>query len=147
MMSTNKTQNYQLHQWLPEDDFLRTEFNENFTLLDLTLAEGLKNLEQSKAKVLTGAYVGDGTNDRKISLDYTPQAVYVSNDSGLSAFYINSNPWYYGGLALAGRPVTASERGVLKTVLAVDTGGFRVTDDGVASSNRDGSVYYYFAIC
>lgn len=33
-MSTNKTQNYNLHSWVPEDDFLRSEFNENFTGID-----------------------------------------------------------------------------------------------------------------
>lgn len=33
-MSTNKSQNLKLHLWVPEDDFLRTEFNENFTALD-----------------------------------------------------------------------------------------------------------------
>lgn len=36
-MSTNKTQNYNLHSWVPEDDFLRSEFNDNFTSLDSTL--------------------------------------------------------------------------------------------------------------
>ena len=34
IMSTKKTQNYQLHQWEATDDFLRTEFNENFGKLD-----------------------------------------------------------------------------------------------------------------
>ena len=37
-MSTKKTQNYQLHQWEATDDFLRTEFNENFTKLDEAVA-------------------------------------------------------------------------------------------------------------
>ena len=36
-MSTNKTQNYNLHSWVPEDDFLRSEFNDNFTSLDTAL--------------------------------------------------------------------------------------------------------------
>ena len=29
-MSTKKTKNYQLHQWEPADNFLRTEFNDEF---------------------------------------------------------------------------------------------------------------------
>ncbi len=33
-MSTNKTQNYHLHAWEAGDDFLRTEFNENFAASD-----------------------------------------------------------------------------------------------------------------
>ncbi len=36
-MSTNKTQNYNLHSWVPEDDFIRSEFNENFTGIDAAL--------------------------------------------------------------------------------------------------------------
>ena len=37
-MSTNKTQNYQLHSWTPEDEFHLTEINENFTGVDTELA-------------------------------------------------------------------------------------------------------------
>ena len=33
-MSSKKTTNYKLHQWEATDDFLRTEFNENFGKLD-----------------------------------------------------------------------------------------------------------------
>ncbi len=33
-MSTNKTQNYHLHAWEASDDFLRSEFNENFAAID-----------------------------------------------------------------------------------------------------------------
>ena len=33
-MSTNKSEHLGLHLWEPEDDFLRTEFNENFTAID-----------------------------------------------------------------------------------------------------------------
>ena len=36
-MSTNKTQNYQLHSWLPDDEFHLTEINENFAALDAAL--------------------------------------------------------------------------------------------------------------
>ena len=80
-MSTNKTQNYQFHQWLPEDVFLRSEFNENFAKLDAALAA----LAQTKAAVLTGSYTGDGKADRLISLGITPRAVYVADSSGFTA--------------------------------------------------------------
>ena len=32
------TENYQLHQWVPEDDFLRTDFNTDFQKIDTALA-------------------------------------------------------------------------------------------------------------
>ena len=31
------TEHYQLHQWVPEDDFLRTDFNEDFAKIDAAL--------------------------------------------------------------------------------------------------------------
>ena len=33
----NYTQHYQLHQWVPEDDFLRTDFNTDFQKIDTAL--------------------------------------------------------------------------------------------------------------
>ena len=63
-MSTNKTTNYNLHSWLPEDDFLRTEMNENFTKLDKALKELL----------ICGSYTGDGAKTRTISLGFTPRS-------------------------------------------------------------------------
>ena len=33
----NYTQNYQLHQWVPEDNFLRTDFNEDFQKIDTAI--------------------------------------------------------------------------------------------------------------
>ena len=36
-MSSNKTQNYQLHAWEPNDHVLMTEFNENFAAIDTAI--------------------------------------------------------------------------------------------------------------
>lgn len=55
-MSTNKTQNYNLHSWVPEDDFLRSEFNDNFTSLDgalKALSDGLSAETQARAAAVT----------------------------------------------------------------------------------------------
>ena len=60
-MSTGKTQNYQLHQWEATDDFLRAEFNENFTKLDDVLKTGLSGQEAGlgeKIGVVIGTYAG-----------------------------------------------------------------------------------------
>ena len=62
-MSTNKTQNYQLHSWVPEDKFLRAEINENFARLD------------GSARVVVGSYEGDGAAERTISLGFQPKVV------------------------------------------------------------------------
>ena len=42
------TANYQLHQWVPEDQFRRTDFNQDFQKIDTALA-GLKTLADGKA--------------------------------------------------------------------------------------------------
>lgn len=55
-MSTNKTQNYNLHSWVPEDDFIRSEFNENFTGIDTalkTLADGLAAETSARTSAVT----------------------------------------------------------------------------------------------
>ena len=40
------TENYQLHQWVPEDDFLRTDFNEDFAKIDAALGEMIRTWEK-----------------------------------------------------------------------------------------------------
>lgn len=41
------TQNYQLHQWEPSDDFLRADFNEDFKKIDTALKAAEDRLEAS----------------------------------------------------------------------------------------------------
>ena len=81
-MSTKKTQNYQLHQWEATDDFLRAEFNENFTKLDEAVAaevaaragavNGLNTALGKKTEVVTGTYTGDGAKGRAVALGFRP---------------------------------------------------------------------------
>ena len=73
-MSTKKAKNYQLHQWEPADNFLRTEFNENFGKLDEALGK--------KAEVVIGVYIPDNTEERFIDLGFTPKAVLVVGSTG-----------------------------------------------------------------
>ena len=44
----NYTEHYGLHQWVPEDDFLRTDFNADFALIDAALA-GLAAADASES--------------------------------------------------------------------------------------------------
>lgn len=55
-MSTNKTQNYNLHSWVPEDDFIRSEFNDNFTGIDAalkTLSDGIAAEQNARTAAVT----------------------------------------------------------------------------------------------
>ena len=50
----NYTQHYHLHQWEPEDSFLRRDFNEDFQKIDAGLAG------RGDCSLLFGSYVGTG---------------------------------------------------------------------------------------
>lgn len=76
-MSTNKTTNYDLHAWEPGDDFLRSEFNENFSALDTklhTVEAALPSVK--KLRIATGSYQGTGSSvTQTISLGFRPRMV------------------------------------------------------------------------
>ncbi len=155
-MSTRKTQNYQLHQWEATDDFLRTEFNENFGKLDEAVAaevaaradavSGLNTALGKKPEVVTGSYTGDGTKGRTISLGFQPKAVFVIPSTGrLAGTYL-----YAGGLALPGQPVAVNSY----EMAAITTTGFRVSHTYLNhanygeyfTANESGVVYHYLAV-
>ena len=126
-MSANKTTHYNLHVWAPEDDFLRTEFNENFAKLD------------GAVRMVFGTYGGSSPDwgaAQEITLGFRPTAVLILTDEGLK---INGNSYSYGGMAGIGKPVGA-------TALVLDDTGFTVSN--VYSKyylNRANVVYYYIA--
>lgn len=88
-MSTNKTSNYQLHSWLPQDEFHLTEINENFTKLDTAIkaeagtaaqqAEALLTRIIKKPDFLFGSYVGQGSSTPiRLDLGVKPLAIIVT---------------------------------------------------------------------
>ena len=52
-MSTNKTPNYDLHSWVPQDDFHMTEINENYTKLDTALKTEAQTAAQGRSALQT----------------------------------------------------------------------------------------------
>ena len=126
-MSSKKSTNYKLHQWEATDDFLRTEFNENFGTLDTAV----RNL------LIAGSYTGSGTDTRTISLGFTPRLVFVITEQA----DIREGSYTYGGIALKGQPGRA---------VAVVEGGFSVRyfvgGNYVLSSNGDNCKYFYWAL-
>ena len=102
----NYTEHYQLHQWEPEDSFLRTDFNEDFAKIDGALGgkaeqsavDTLAEQVAGKSELVTGSYTGDGEASRTIELGFSPKAVLLASGSGP----INYTSSRYGGLALEG---------------------------------------------
>ena len=131
-MSSHKTQQFQLHVWEPEDDFLRSEFNENFSRLDSQIQ-----------RIVTGTYTGDGAASRVISLGFRPQAVLLMDQTGM----IHNATYTRGGLALDGFDVVYSAGSTV--ILSVVENGFQVmnqVNNDKISSNKSGLVYHYLAL-
>ena len=74
------TTNYQLHQWVPEDDFLRTDFNTDFQKIDEALA-GLQTALDGKCQLKRGNFNGNGGSSRLVITGPTPEAVILSTGS------------------------------------------------------------------
>ena len=89
------TSNYQLHQWVPEDNFLRTDFNQDFQRIDTaikgvetgadaklaqkadkTALTSLAATVDGKAEIVTGSYTGSG-GTKTVSLGFRPKLVVV----------------------------------------------------------------------
>ena len=130
------TANYQLHQWVPEDNFLRTDFNADFQKIDAALA-GLRDgkagtealaevrtLAEGRPRAVVGSYVGDDNSPREINVGAAPKAVFLLMPAA-------------GFFSLAGGG-TVSQITVTSTGFRVEAGGLRL--------NGAGTRYTYLAL-
>ena len=85
----NYTPNYRLHQWEPEDKFLRTDFNEDFSTIDAALGKTERSARASAYNVynlmLQSDYEGKYTGYKKALLfdGFTDGAGIAKLDGGL----------------------------------------------------------------
>ena len=142
------TSNYQLHQWVPEDDFLRTDFNTDFQKID-TAIKAVKNqadgLNSSKAEIVTGSYTGDGAATRTVTLGFRPTAVLLENRMGARG----SSSVIQAGLALWDAPLYTVSGGVPNpSALEITATGFTAANGGSTGStlNIDGTAYQYIVV-
>ena len=170
-MASNQTSNYGLNQWEATDQVLRTDFNTDNAKIDTALAEkadaaevtalsqtvdgkaeqtDLESLTQrvtqleSLPQTVTGTYTGDGSENKFISLGFTPKAVLVFLAEGYTASpYVN---YCFGGLALLDHPVKIGSTSS-NLVLNIEENGFRVYYDwgDRILSNQNNSEFYYLA--
>ena len=103
--------------------------------------DALQTAVSQKCEVYVGSYIGDGAAQRTISLGFTPKAVLTIFSNGCTA-----NPaqaYYYGGLALAGYPVSLGSTNIVSVV----ENGFQVYH--ISGYNGDSNTtnwkYYYLA--
>ena len=123
------TSNYQLHQWAPEDDFLRTDFNEDFAKIDMGIAAAMAEAAV-KSRAVSGSYSGNGST-RSVNLGFQPQAVLVENWRGTA---VNAG---MRGLGLWGNPLNP------------EAGSLTLTETGFTAGQNccsSGVTYYYLAV-
>ena len=135
------TTNYQLHQWEATDDFLRTDFNEDFAKIDAAIRSAVETA-QAKPEMVTGSYTGNSGENREIALGFRPKAVILFCRE------------YDSVMAYEGRP-RLSHTGD-KTMLTTTDNGFQVyygyyrsglTDyDYRPVTNKRGEDYRYLAV-
>ena len=91
----NYTAHYHLHQWEPEDSFLRRDFNEDFQKIDAGLAG------RGDCSLLFGSYVGTGTcgpsEPTVLTLGIPAKARCIGNDVNLitGIFFRNNVSFTY----------------------------------------------------
>ena len=129
------TPNYQLHQWVPEDTFLRTDFNEDFQKIDTALGQ--------KCQMEAGTYTGNGNNSQYISLSFQPRAVLVEQRYGSRSYNNAGN--LQGGLALSNSSLYGSANGWSVTAVNISGSGFYVSGESTSSMNTSGQKYHYVA--
>ena len=134
------TSNYQLHQWVPEDDFLRTDFNTDFQKIDAALAgleankaaqSSLAALQSSisaaqstangRARAIKGTFTGNGSAPRTISIGGTPKIVF---------------------LASATKSGTIMDKGSASSSVTLVSNGFRIEDSSYWASASGVTVHY-----
>lgn len=138
-MASNQSAHFQLNLWEPGDDFLRTEFNANFTKLD------------EAARVVAGTYTGNCAAisytavSQFINLGFTPRAVLVMQEDGK----MTTSYDFCGGLALPNAPAQTSGGQGSDSIVTVEEGGFRVYSRRLTSSysiNANMGTFHYWAV-
>jgi len=178
-MASNQTSNYKLNQWAAEDRIIREEFNSDnqkietaLTSIQATAAKvsskadtstlnskiatvnsQISTVEAKIPKIVTGTYIGDDAEKRTISLGFTPKAVYVCRETGLT-YSTSSSGYIYGGLALSGAPIrhymTSAGTTTYYPAIEITTNGFIVADQEIGSyrgirCNTLDEKYHYIA--
>lgn len=106
----------------------------------------IANAGSTKAQVIAGSYTGNGETSQTIILGATPKAVFSARNDGQITDFSGYTGALYGGLAVAGSPVTTSGL----TSLTITTNGFIVYYSSVdrmqSASNYNGYRFNYIAI-
>ena len=91
-----------------------------------------------KKEPVVGSYVGNGTTQRTIELGFTPSAVLVMREDGVT----KDDTAIVGGLAVTNSPVTSSDD---LCAVAIVENGFMVARNAGVNTNMSLTTYNYVA--
>ena len=151
-MATNHTTNYELSQWLSADQVLRTDFNADNAKIDAALAE----TAAAVPRIAVGSYTGSGASARTILVGFTPKAVILCSEEGITYDgYASGYTTLRGGLILPNCPLRLGYGSVgstsYQTAAQITTNGFTVcqvqlTNNHNVECNASGVQYHYLAV-
>ena len=82
-MAANYTEHYELNQWEPTDQVLRTDFNADNAKIDAALASHAAEIAGfGNCQIETGSYVGAGDTSNSLTFSGVPLLVFVQAVSG-----------------------------------------------------------------
>ena len=149
MSSTNKTENYELNQWVNTDYVLMSDFNSDNAKIDEALA--------GKANISCGSYVGSGTGGSSspvsLSFSFAPAVVIVTGPGGFGGEEHESCVVFIRNNTAAG--YTAAYNSAAKSVeLACSWNGNALSFNSLSSGenaaleqlNALGENYFYAAL-
>lgn len=95
------------------------------------------------SNIVASTYKGTGKSSATITVGFTPRAVFVFHNWGMTTIESGGYYWQYGGLAVTGSPVEFSGN-----ALAIADNGFTVyyNDSNRIYTNQSGYTYNYVAI-
>ena len=125
----NQTTNYQLPQWEAGDTVKREDFNDLASRTDAALGD-LQTAVAGAASFVLGAYGGNGTYPRDITLGFQPRLVLLMCSDGLT----HASSVTYGG-------IFGSMGNLAGSAIVTET-GFRLT---AGNTNHSVKTYYYVA--
>ena len=127
------TTNYGLHQWEASDNFLRTDFNTDFGIIDQILGE-------LSGCLVIGSYTGDGTGDRAIDLGFRPRILLLSGRFGGPPHLYSQLSVHFGDYAHA---INSDGAGAGNSSVTVTDQGFQVKN---GYHNVEGYPEHYLAV-
>ena len=159
-MSSQKTEYYELNQWLPTDQVLRTDFNADNAKIDAALADKaeaatvealsstvaghttqLRKLGNCQIEYFT--YVGNGANGnenpRSIVFPRAPLLFFIRSEDG-----IGMGSRLHTGLTAAFQGTTNGSVGMLPLTWSGNT-AYLTSWDTALDFNRNGDTYHVFA--